>query len=99
MSADHSGGMIFATATLSDKAAMAVNQVWQDRSLATNGIPEKRDFQPANLICGHLRMSTNRTYVDEPDLEALSREKGRFERRYPLPDGLMESPFRSETGP
>ncbi|KAL6979769.1 hypothetical protein U1Q18_021424 [Sarracenia purpurea var. burkii] len=98
MSADHSGGMVFTTMKLPGKAATAVNQVWRDRSSATRGIPEKHDFQPANLICGHLRMSTNQTYVDEPDLEALSREKGRFERRYPAPDSLVEPPFRSETG-
>ncbi|KAL6984062.1 hypothetical protein U1Q18_017437 [Sarracenia purpurea var. burkii] len=40
---------IFAPVTLPDKAATAVNQVWQVRPSVTDGIPEKHDFQPAYL--------------------------------------------------
>lgn len=51
-SAEFSGGVIrlFATLVLPEKGRTSLNQVWQVGPSVTGGVPDKHEFQPANLI-------------------------------------------------
>ncbi|KAL0436211.1 UNVERIFIED_CONTAM: cytochrome and DOMON domain-containing protein [Sesamum radiatum] len=50
-SAEFSGGLIrlFATLVLPEKGKTTVNHVWQVGPSVTGGVPDKHEFQPANL--------------------------------------------------
>ncbi|KAL2486274.1 Cytochrome b561 and DOMON domain-containing protein [Abeliophyllum distichum] len=50
-SAEFSGGVmrIFATIVLPEKGKSTVNHVWQVGPSVTSGVPDKHEFQPANL--------------------------------------------------
>ncbi|KAL3531055.1 hypothetical protein ACH5RR_010377 [Cinchona calisaya] len=76
--AEYSGGVmrLFATLVLPEKGKTSVNHVWQVGASVTNGVPDKHDFQPANLNAkGTLDLLSGETNSAGPSSDSRTKRK------------------------